>query len=109
VTIGDQHDRRRFVGGLRALSLEATLAPWGGVAAACDVVCSVGAAVVATAGSLVLASRFQSQAAAGPAAKATATKVVTTRSFVMTGLLFETDSTVPRPGPARSIREITKS
>src|SRR5882724_5418821 len=75
--------------GLRAFSLEATLAAWGGVAAACDVVCAAGMAVVATAGSLVLAARFQSQAAAGPAAKATAAKVVTTRSFVMAGLLLK--------------------
>src|SRR6266849_7303690 len=65
------------------------LAAWGGVAAAWDVVCSAGVAVVATAGSLVLASRFQSQALAGPAAKAKAAKVVTTRSFVMAGLLLK--------------------
>src|SRR5260221_3286151 len=75
--------------GLRVLWSEATLAAWGGVAEACDVVRSAGAAEVATAGSLVLASRFQSQAAAGPAAKATAAKVVTTRSFVMARLLLK--------------------
>jgi hypothetical protein len=46
-------------------------------------------AVVATTGSFALALRFQSQAAAEPAASVTAAKLVATTIFFMAGLLIE--------------------
>jgi hypothetical protein len=76
--------------GLRALSSATTLVAWGeagvawGVCSAVVVVVVV--AVAATTGSMALASRFQSHAAAGKAAKAA--KDVTIRSVFMAGLLL---------------------
>jgi hypothetical protein len=77
--------------GLRALSSTATLVAWGaagvawGVCSAVVVVVVV-VAVAATTGSMALASRFQSHAAAGKAAKAA--KDVAIRSVFMAGLLL---------------------
>jgi hypothetical protein len=74
--------------GLRSPSPEATLVGWATPpCVACPV--TVEEAVVATTGSLALASRFQSQAAAGCAANVTAAKVVAITIFFMAGLLFE--------------------